>query len=50
MCSFIENIFHVFGSGVIVLGQIQCEKVEVGQKNIINPEYLPVFETGIKGI
>lgn len=46
----VEDVFHVFGSGVIVLGQIQCGKVEVGQKIIIDPEYLPVFETEIKGI
>jgi elongation factor Tu len=46
----VEDVFHIVGRGVIVLGQIQNEKIEVGQKVIVDPEFLPEFETEIKGI
>jgi translation elongation factor EF-Tu-like GTPase len=46
----IEDVFHIFGRGVIVLGQIQNEKIEVGQKVIVAPEFLPEFETEIISI
>lgn len=46
----IEDVFHIIGRGVIVLGQIQNEKIEVGQKVIVDPEFSPEFETEIKGI
>lgn len=46
----IDDVFHVIGRGVIVTGQIQNEKIEVGQKVIIDPEFLPEFDTEIKGI
>lgn len=46
----IDDVFHIIGRGVIVTGQIQNEKIEVGQKVIIDPEFLPEFDTEIKGI
>ena len=46
----IEDVFHIIGRGVIAVGQIQIEKIEVGQKVIVDPEFLPEFETEIKGI
>ncbi|SMD45086.1 elongation factor Tu [Aquiflexum balticum DSM 16537] len=46
----IDEVFFIIGKGIIVLGTIQNEKVEVGQKVIVDPEYLPEFETKIKGI
>jgi translation elongation factor EF-Tu-like GTPase len=46
----IDDVFHVTGRGVIALGRIQNEKIELGQKVIIDPEFLPEFETEIKGI
>jgi translation elongation factor EF-Tu-like GTPase len=46
----IEDVFHIIGRGVIVLGQIQNEKIEVGQKVIVDPEFSPEFETEIISI
>lgn len=46
----IDDVFHIIGRGVIVTGQIQNEKIEVGQKVIIDPEFLPEFDSEIKGI
>jgi translation elongation factor EF-Tu-like GTPase len=46
----IDDVFHIIGRGVIVTGQIQNEKIEVGQKVIIDPEFLPEFDDEIKGI
>ena len=46
----IEDVFHIIGRGVIVSGRIQNEKIEVGQKVFVDPEFLPEFETEIKGI
>jgi elongation factor Tu len=46
----IDDVFQITGRGVIVTGQIQSEKIEVGQKIIVDPEFLPEFETEITGI
>ena len=46
----IDDVVHIIGRGVVVLGQIQNEKIEVGQKVIIDPEFSPEFDTEIKGI
>jgi translation elongation factor EF-Tu-like GTPase len=46
----IDDVFQIIGRGVIVTGQIQNEKIEVGQKIIVDPEFLPEFETEIMGI
>jgi GTPase len=46
----IDSVVHIIGRGVVVLGQIQNEKIEVGQKIIIDPEFLPEFDTEIKDI
>jgi translation elongation factor EF-Tu-like GTPase len=46
----IDDVFHIIGRGVVVTGQIQNERIEVGQTVIIDPEFLPEFDTEIKGI
>ena len=46
----VEDVFHITGRGVVVLGRVLNEKIEVGQKVIIDPEYLPEFESEITGI
>jgi translation elongation factor EF-Tu-like GTPase len=46
----IEDVFFITGRGIVVLGTVQNEKVEVGQKVIVDPEFLPEIETEIKGI
>lgn len=46
----IDDVVHIIGRGVVVLGQIQNEKIEVGQKITIDPEFLPEFDTEIKDI
>jgi elongation factor Tu len=46
----IDDVFQITGRGVIVTGQIQSEKIEVGQKIIVDLEFLPEFETEITGI
>jgi translation elongation factor EF-Tu-like GTPase len=46
----IDDVFQIAGRGVVASGQIQSEKIEVGQKIIVDPEYLPEFESEITGI
>lgn len=46
----IDDVFFVTGRGIVVLGRVQNEKIEVGQKVLIDPEFLPEIETEIKGI
>jgi translation elongation factor EF-Tu-like GTPase len=46
----INDVLFISGRGVVILGIIQNEEIVVGQKIIIDPEYLPEFETEIKGI
>jgi elongation factor Tu len=46
----IEDVFYITGRGIIVCGQIQNEKVEVGQKIVVDPEFLPEIQTEIKSI
>lgn len=46
----IDDVYQIIGRGVVVTGQIQNEKIEVGQTVIIDPEFLPEFDTEIKGI
>jgi elongation factor Tu len=43
-------VFYITGRGIVVLGTVQNEKVEVGQKVVVDPEFLPELETEIKGI
>jgi translation elongation factor EF-Tu-like GTPase len=46
----INDAFFIIGKGVAVTGKIQNEGIFVGQKVIIDLEYLPEIETEIKGI
>ena len=46
----IDDVFYITGRGVVVSGQVLNEKIEVGQKVIVDPEYLPEFESEITGI
>lgn len=46
----IEDVFYITGRGIVVVGTVQIEKVEVGQKVVVDPEFLPEIETEIKGI
>jgi GTPase len=46
----IDDVFHFVGRGVIVTGQIHNEKIEVGQRVIIDAEFLPEFDAEIKAI
>lgn len=46
----VDDFFNITGKGVIVTGQVLNEKIEVGQKVIIDPEYLPEFIAEITGI
>jgi translation elongation factor EF-Tu-like GTPase len=43
----IDEVFFIIGRGVVALGTILNEKVEIGQKVIIDPEFLPEIETEI---
>jgi len=44
----IEDVFSITGRGTIVVGQVLCEKIEIEESIIIDPEYLPEFESKIK--
>jgi translation elongation factor EF-Tu-like GTPase len=46
----INDVFYITGRGVVVVGVVQNEEIIVGQKIIVDPEFLPEFETEIKGI
>jgi translation elongation factor EF-Tu-like GTPase len=46
----VDDVFNITGKGVIVTGKVLNEKIEVGQKVIIDPEFLPEFESEITGI
>ncbi len=46
----IDDVFNVIGVGFVVTGRIQNEKVEVGQRVIIDGAYLPGFAAEIKAI
>lgn len=46
----VDDVFDITGKGLVVLGQVLNEKIEVGQKVIIDPEFLPEFESEISGI
>ena len=46
----IEDVFYITGRGIVALGTVQNEKVEVGQKVVVDPEFLPEIETEIRGI
>ena len=46
----VDDVFHILGRGVIVIGTVLNEKIEVVQKVFIDPEYLPEFESEIIGI
>lgn len=46
----VDDVFDITGRGLVVLGQVLNEKIEVGQKIIIDPEFLPEFESEITGI
>jgi elongation factor Tu len=46
----IDDVFFIHGRGVIAIGRIEIEKIELGQKISIDPEFLPEFYAEIKGI
>jgi elongation factor Tu len=46
----IDDVFHIIGRGVIATGQVLNDKIEVGQKVVIDPEFLPEYESEIIGI
>ena len=46
----VDDVFDITGKGLVLLGQVLNEKIEVGQKVIIDPEFLPEFESEITGI
>jgi elongation factor Tu len=46
----INDVFYITGRGIVVLGTVQNEKVEVGQKVLVVREFLPEIETEIIGI
>ena len=46
----INDVFYITGKGIVVLGTVQNEKVEVGQKVLVVREFLPEIETEITGI
>lgn len=46
----IEDVFSIIGKGTVVLGQIQCDEVVIDESIIIDPEFLPEFESKIIGI
>lgn len=46
----IDDVIFITGRGIVVLGTVQTEKVEVGQKVVVDPEYLPEIEAEILGI
>ena len=46
----IEDVFSITGKGTVVLGQIQCDEIAIDESIIIDPEFLPEFESKIIGI
>ena len=46
----IEDVFTITGQGTVALGQIQCDEVAIDESIIIDPEFLPEFESEIIGI
>ena len=46
----IEDVFFITGRGTVVTGQVMCEYIEVGTPIIIDPEFLPEFESNISKI
>lgn len=46
----IEDVFSIIGKGIVALGQIQCDEVAIDESIIIDPEFLPEFESKIIGI
>jgi translation elongation factor EF-Tu-like GTPase len=46
----IEDVFYITGRGTVVTGQVMCEYIDVDTPVIIDPEFLPEFESKISGI
>ncbi len=46
----VNDVFYITGRGVVVVGQVLNTKIEVGQKVVIDPEFLPEYESEITGI
>lgn len=46
----IEDVFFITGRGTVVTGQVMCEYIEVDTPIIIDPEFLPEFESNISEI
>ena len=46
----VDDVFYITGRGVVVVGQVLNTKIEVGQKVVIDPEFLPEYESEITGI
>lgn len=50
LAMIIDDVFLVTGRGTIVTGQLLCDEVSINDSIIIDPEFLPEFQSEISKI